>query len=459
MAGIGFQLRKIMSAQTFGNVLQAYAYAAIISSGPLILSIASLALLGLFIAPMSSREDVLVFFTSVTHIYSFTLILTGPAQLVFSRYASDCLYAGHPNRVFPALVTVLAFGAPFLLLIGWVLFVILVKAPPVFQLTSAFMMPVVGSIWLISAYLTALKNYMRVIISYASGYASGFLLAWVAVRLWGAHCAMLGFALGHVLLLVLLFGLVCSEIGSAPLRPGEILACFRKYHLLAWCGLLYNLGIWADKFIFWWLAPDRMHVNGVLYAMPVYDRAIYLGFLSVIPGMAIFLLSLETNFAAKCELFFKQVVGKATLGELQATRQQMISALVSEVFLLIKVQGAITLLLIILAEDLMPVLQLGALETGVFRVVLLGSLLLVLFLSFLTILFYLDKKADSLISCAIFCGVNALVTLVSVLAGEQWYGLGFDLAVAFALAYAALRVNYHLHRLEYDTFSLQPLYS
>lgn len=68
MAGIGFQLRKIMSSKTFGSVLQAYAYAAIVSSGPLILSIASLALLGFFIAPQSSREEVIVFFTAVTHI-------------------------------------------------------------------------------------------------------------------------------------------------------------------------------------------------------------------------------------------------------------------------------------------------------------------------------------------------------------------------------------------------------
>ncbi|TAN73700.1 MAG: hypothetical protein EPN14_09695, partial [Gallionella sp.] len=39
MAGIGFELRKLLKKQSYSGLLQAYVYAGIISSGPWILSI------------------------------------------------------------------------------------------------------------------------------------------------------------------------------------------------------------------------------------------------------------------------------------------------------------------------------------------------------------------------------------------------------------------------------------
>ena len=39
MAGIGFELRKLLKKQTYGGLIQAYAFAGVISSGPWVLSI------------------------------------------------------------------------------------------------------------------------------------------------------------------------------------------------------------------------------------------------------------------------------------------------------------------------------------------------------------------------------------------------------------------------------------
>jgi uncharacterized membrane protein len=47
MAGIGFELRKIMRRDTLVGVARAYAYAGLISSGPLILSIFGILIIGL----------------------------------------------------------------------------------------------------------------------------------------------------------------------------------------------------------------------------------------------------------------------------------------------------------------------------------------------------------------------------------------------------------------------------
>ena len=47
MAGIGFELRKILSRDSYTATLHAYVYAGLISSGPWVLSIISVMLVGI----------------------------------------------------------------------------------------------------------------------------------------------------------------------------------------------------------------------------------------------------------------------------------------------------------------------------------------------------------------------------------------------------------------------------
>jgi len=51
MAGIGFELRKILRHDTFVSELKAYAYSALVSSGPWVMSVSCLAILGLYRIP------------------------------------------------------------------------------------------------------------------------------------------------------------------------------------------------------------------------------------------------------------------------------------------------------------------------------------------------------------------------------------------------------------------------
>jgi uncharacterized membrane protein len=84
--------------------------------------------------------------------------------------------------------------------------------------------------------------------------------------------------------------------------------------------------------------------------------------------------------------------------------------------------------------------------------------LLVLFLSQMTIFFYLGKLRDAMLCCSVFALVNGAVTAWSIQSGEQWYGFGFLIASAAATTIAAVRVNHHLQHLEYDTFTSQSIH-
>jgi uncharacterized membrane protein len=102
MAGIGFELRKLLERDSITGLAQAYAYAAIISSGPWVLSIVGILVVGFMSASVVSPAfGVTQFQVSVTYLIAASLVLTGPAQLSFTRFIADRLFEKKLDMVLP----------------------------------------------------------------------------------------------------------------------------------------------------------------------------------------------------------------------------------------------------------------------------------------------------------------------------------------------------------------------
>ncbi|VAY88635.1 conserved hypothetical protein [mine drainage metagenome] len=90
MAGIGFEIRKILHKDNLTSTLAAYSYAGLIGSGPLILSIVSIQLISLFsLSVARTNFPIVQFQVSLTYLIAASQILTGAVQLMFTRYISD----------------------------------------------------------------------------------------------------------------------------------------------------------------------------------------------------------------------------------------------------------------------------------------------------------------------------------------------------------------------------------
>lgn len=458
MAGIGFELNKILERQGYTSTLQAYFYAAIIGSGPWLVTVAALGLLGAMMSTLAQTQEVRLFFVSISLIYGVTLILTGPIQLVLTRYAADQQYSNKTERIFPTFVFCLAWNAFAFTMVGLIIFVGFVEAPLLFRLSAALLTMLVASIWITGIFLTALKNYTAVLKSFTIGCAVSFLAAWQLAYNFQVAGAMLGLALGHAVLLVLLCAAIFKEIGNHEMGRADFLDYFPRYKELAACGFFYNAGIWVDKFLFWWLDPGSEQVSGILYTSPIYDRVVYFSFLTIVPGMAVFLLKLETDFSIKNEQFYRHVLKKGTLQQIKDHKRQMVESISTSFGLLFKIQGLCSALIMLSSGRILDFLGLGAVQSGVFQISVLATFLLLIFMSLLMILHYLDKRRDAMWCTILFTLVNASVTAVSIVAGERWFGLGFLTASAVGVVFAAYWVNRHLRDLEYFTFTSQPLY-
>src|SRR5918911_3969911 len=107
MAGIGFELRKAVHEASYLGVIRVYLYAAVISSGPWLLSVLTLSLLGvvsLGFLPQESRD---LFAATTTHAFAISLITVGLIQMWVTRYLADRLYVNDTESVAPTFIAVL----------------------------------------------------------------------------------------------------------------------------------------------------------------------------------------------------------------------------------------------------------------------------------------------------------------------------------------------------------------
>ena len=451
MAGIGFEIRRMMHKESYLGLLKAYAYSAFISSGPWIISILSIVALSALLNKSLADADLQLFSGTITHVYAFSLVIVGPFQLVLVRFAADRFSDKKTEHIFPSFLLALVVVAVLGGLFGLWFFGFGVPGSLLYQLSAVALMVYVCSIFITSLYLSALRDYVKVVKAFVIGYLLSSILAYFGGTYFGVPVAIFGFSLGHVVLFLLLFSALKSELAYRQRPSKRVVSYFFKFPALLLCGLLYNLGIWIDKFLFWWLSDHHVQVKGFLYSAPQYDIGIYLGLLSIVPGMAVFFLKVETDFAERFKSLFNLLENGGTLSQIIVRRDGIAQSLRDGFATLFKVQGITTILLVVFADKLMGFIQISNVQLGIFRVTLFGAFLLIIFLSLLTILFYFDDRKGALMCTSAFVIANVIGSLAT-LSDVAWYGYGFGFAAGLGMLIAGWRVNTRLANLEYHIF-------
>ena len=122
----------------------------------------------------------------------------------------------------------------------------------------------------------------------------------------------------------MLLVVVFRSYSSDKLIAFDFLRRSQIFPSLAVTGFLYNLAIWADKFIFWFNSQTSVAIISPLRGSPIYDLPIFLAYLSIIPGMAVFLLRMETDFAEQYTNFYGAINGGASLKLILQIYEEMI---------------------------------------------------------------------------------------------------------------------------------------
>ncbi len=452
MAGIGFEIRKYLEEDSFIGTFKAYGFAGLIGAGPWILSILGVLLIGLVaLWSRDSGVEVQQFTTAVTWMMGASLILTGLLQLVFTRFVADRLYEGHQQLVIPnllgaLLLTTLASGA-----LGLVVAHSLFEESGATEVLMLSNLVVLSNIWIVLIFVAGLRRFQLILYAFAAGYAVTIVLS-VLLLPHGLPGLLCGMLVGHALLLFLMLGVVIPEYPFSVAVRMDFLDRRQIFPSLIFIGLFYNLSIWADKLIFWLYPGTSEAVIGPLRSSLIYDVPIFLAYLSIVPGMAVFLLRIETDFAEAYDGFYSAVRGNATLPEIQALGVAMVVAIRDGLFQIIRVQGVTILLLYLLGPTIMGWLGISQKYVYLFYIDLVGVGAQVLVLAILNVFFYLDKLRHACVLTLLLLISNIAFTCLSLHLGPQWYGYGFGISMTLSALVGLVLLSREMTDIEYRTF-------
>ena len=275
------------------------------------------------------------------------------------------------------------------------------------------------------------------------------------LRDYGLEGMLTGFFTGHV---VLLFGMLMLSLRSYPSNlylEFDILTRGRMFRSLLLVGLLYNLGVWMDKFIFWFHPDTSQAIIGPLRASLIYDLPIFLAYLSIIPGMAVFLVRLETDFVEYYEKFYDAVRGGGTLQHIENMRNEMVYSARQGILEIIKIQSITVLIVFVAGPSILNLLGISQLYLPLLYVDVVAAGLQVVLLGVMNVFFYLDQRRILVWLAALFVVGNLVFSTISISLGPSFYGYGFALSLLITVISGLRLLDTKLEQLEYETFMLQ----
>ncbi len=460
MAGIGFELKKLFVGSGVIRKLRAYAYAAVICSGTMILAI--LLLLGIQALAQSygmgeHQREVLV----ITMVYALLLsmIMTSGYQMFLSRYVADMMYQNQLGRVLPsltgsALTLMVPGGAVYALLI-----MTAVELSPLQKLLNWILFMELIPVWLLMSYITAAKDYKAILLTFLAGVVLALLSGPVLIALGTdpltAFLAALPLGYG-----VMLCGMLWVLLHYFPRGKGSLLG------FIAWLshtpdllvtGTLSMTGAFVH-IVLMWFSPLGSVVTGAFRQASLFDAAAFYAYLVTLPTNINFIISVEVNFYSTYREYFSAITDGGTMPQIRLARIRMERSLWQEITNLIVVQLFGMVIYMLVMSYVLPVIGFTTDMMHMFRLMCIGYSLYCIGTSLMLLqLYFNDRKGAMATAAALFAG-NLAGTLLSFRLGSLYYGIGVITGGIAMYAASFPRLAQYVRRIDYNVYCSQPVF-
>lgn len=460
MAGIGFELKKMFQKKGLFAILKAYGYAGIVCVGPTILGI--ILLLGIrLLAGIggAGEQETELLNCMITYTLIASILITNTFSLITTRYTADQLYEEKKDAIMPSFWGSIAI----MLIIGELFYGIFLHfsgASPMNQFLCLMFFGEMIVVWTEINYLTAIKDYTGIIITFAISLIASWIVGYVLLTLkmdiiqTMLFCVCFAYGIMMVSYYVLLIRFFPKGNHSCLC----FLEWFDQYPQLPFLGMFLGLGLFGHIVIMW-RSPLQQQIQGLFYAAPVYDIAALLAFFSIMITTINFVTSIEVNFYPKYRKYFMLFNDGGSLTEIKQTEHEMIVTLQQELTYTFTKQFFSTIIFIVAGTLLLPKLPLGMTEEmlGVYRVLCIGYAFYATGNCLMLIQLYFSDNKGALISGTSFMVVSIAGTLFLHTGDSFLYGLGFMLGgIVFSLVALVLLYRY-ISQLMYHVLCNQPI--
>ena len=451
MAGIGFELRRLLSDDSYTNMMKGFLYSTVISAGPWLMSVISLAILGVYSVTFLGFEERQTFSSTVVYIYAGSLVGTGLLQIVITRYLADSLYHGRRQVIAQAFIPVTLITAAIQIPVAMA---VLWGAPltPSYKASATVGFVVVSLVWQIMIFISASRDYLTIVLAFFLGTGTSVAAGLMWGNQHGLEGYLNGFILGQFVILAVLVLKVTRQYGLAARWDWSFLGYARRYPQLVGIGLFYNLSIWVDKVVYGLSTHGRVAAER-FPTYNQYDSSMFLAFATVVPAMAIFLARAETDFADTYKAYYDSIFFRRTLPQILEAKRAMTTVMLGSLLDLCKVQGVITFLFVYFADEILMLMGLTFSQTSMFRYGLLGAMMQILMMFIHVYLLYFDLRGSVLLLTLWFLVINTAGAMYSQALGFPYFGAGFAVACLLGLAASVVALYWRIIKLEYITFA------
>jgi polysaccharide biosynthesis protein PelG len=449
MAGIGFELNKLARRDDLIGVFGAYLHSAFAIAGPWLFTVIALACTTILYGD-SGSADLMNFRGVIVYNFSFSLVLSAPVYMIMTRYLADQIHVRDvtttPTVMLESLLLVFLFNLP----VAIFFYVFYFDMSLELRLAAFANMFLIAGVWLLSVFLTALKDFAAVTRAYIIGMIVAVLVADYFAD--GNAAGMVaGYNTGLMLIVFLLAARIFAEYPYQLTTNFALKPFWHKYWELAVGGFFYNAALWIDKWIMWY-APEAAELETKMRFYPDYDSAMFMAAMTILPALALFVFSVETNFFTHYRRFYGNILAHASLRRVRQFHSKIIESILEGGRNLMLLQGIVCFLAILLAPQIFEMTRMFFLQMSIFRLGALGSFFQVLLLFATIILAYFDCRKMNMWIFIFYFASNTVLTLLCLQYGFEYYGYGFFLSSAISFLLATYLLFNHVRKLPYHAF-------
>ncbi|MHB1285720.1 MAG: exopolysaccharide Pel transporter PelG [Leptospirales bacterium] len=457
MAGIGFALRKLLIQEELSAILSGFLLSAIVAAGPWILTSVGLLIIGSGASAFPDYRSYLQFRSLVTFLFAATLILTSVFQIPMTRYLADRFYAKEYQSVRSLLFTTI--GISFLPAVPLGLTgLYFLHLPFMESFVTLDLYLILTALWITTAFISTLRDYNAVGLAFVLGNVVSVAGVFLGTHQSGVDGALIGYTLGQGIILTLLIVRFLIEFqGKIRWETNGVSFLWVRWDLTL-LGFFLSAGIWIDKILYWY-GPGSEPVFSFIRMNKNYDIGMFFALLVIIPTLALFIAYFETGFYEQYKFYFSVIHGGYPLREIERAKDRMVLFLRHALGFVIKIQGTITLLVLLNAHHILSFFHSDLLSLPIFRIGSMGALLQVLFVLETTLLLYLNRGDIVLKLSLVLFFSNLFLTLGFMGLGLRFEGMGYFLACLIVSVWGYRDLDKAFREFEYIVFMRQAVAS
>lgn len=455
MAGIGFDLLRLVNQGSYRGLLGAYGLSALMSSGPsifILIGIGTVCFSNYFL--MNDNHTASQFLAIVIYLFSSSMIWSSFLQYTFFRFLADKIYVNDYNAIAPNYIGVLSIQTFISALFSIpVVFILFSEWNNNFKILLISNFIILTLIWISTVLLTGIKSYKQILWAFFIAYLMMIIVHLLSNRT-DVNFLLFDFLLAQVILLIILLHAILDYYPTNKLIRFSFLKHENLYYSLIISNFFFTFGFWIDKYIFWFNPDTSYPIFSPLRAAPLYDFPMFIAYIAILPSMAVFLFHIEAKFSMIYPEFMKSIFSRKTLDEITAIKYELTISGRKTIISLFKTQYTIVVIMFLCASYVFSVFEIIPVYLNLLFILIIATSLNVILWGIINILYYMTRYTQAVYVSLIFASSNTLFTLLSLKAGPYFFGYGLCLSLLLSLCSALIFLNKSFNDLEYYTFMM-----